>query len=160
MHLIQELDAQSLLVLTILCAAVEIILHVITTRGSRPSEGELALQREHAVLAAKAKKLNSVDMFVEHSKFLRQMNTIKKKEQTLAIERMKNATVPGFLGYVQPVLLVIIVLLFWSSPLVVFPPGRLMPVERLVAMPSFPVGVVSAGGWWLVCRRVMGKLLK
>ncbi|RHY03320.1 hypothetical protein DYB25_011154 [Aphanomyces astaci] len=158
--MIQAVDAPSLLVLTLLCVMVEVLLHVLQTRGSRPTQAELALQRQHAVLAVQAKKLNSVDMFVEHSKLVRQMNTIKKQEQTLAVERLAHAAVPRYFGYIQPVLLAIVVVVFWSSPLVVFPPGRLMPVERLVAMPFFPAGSVSAGGWWLICRRVLGKVLK
>ncbi|KAG9412118.1 hypothetical protein AC1031_017747 [Aphanomyces cochlioides] len=160
MDLIQEIDASGVLILTLLCVLVELALHFLQLRGSRPSAQEIALQKEHATLAAKAKKLNSVDMFVEHSKVLRQMNTVKKQEQTLAVERIAKSSVPGFVGYVQPLLLIAVVVYFWSSPLVVFPPGHLMPVERLVAMPLFPIGSVSAGGWWILCRRVTSRLLK
>ncbi|ETV91767.1 hypothetical protein H310_13825 [Aphanomyces invadans] len=158
--MIQAIDAPVLLVLTLVCIAVEAVLHAIQTRGSRPTQAELTLQRQHAVLSVQAKKLNSVDMFVEHSKLLRQMNTVKKQEQSLAVERLAKAAVPGFFGYIHPILLAAIVIVFWSTPLIVFPPGRLMPVERLVAMPFFPAGSVSAGGWWLICRRVIGRVLK
>ncbi|EQC25775.1 hypothetical protein SDRG_16371 [Saprolegnia diclina VS20] len=159
LRLVEELDAPSLLILTLLCVLVEASMYYYTHRGERPGADELRLQKEHALLSLQAKKLNSVDMFVEHSKITRQMNTIKKQEQTLAMERMAQFTVSPLVKYVQPACLVLIVALYWNAPLVLFPSGYLMPLERLLAMPFFPAGVVSAGGWWCLCRRVLGKVL-
>ncbi|OQS01745.1 hypothetical protein ACHHYP_20014 [Achlya hypogyna] len=159
LRLVEDIDATGLLLLTLLCVIVEATMHWYQTRGERPGPKELRLQKEHAALAATAKKLNSVDMFVEHSKVLRQMNTLKKQEQTHAMMRMQQATVSPLAKFVQPVCLAVLVVVYWSTPLVAFPSGYLMPLERLLAMPFFPAGVISAGGWWCLCRRVLGKVL-
>ncbi|OQS00352.1 hypothetical protein THRCLA_05993 [Thraustotheca clavata] len=159
MRLVEEIDAESLLVLTFMCIALELCVYYYQHRGERPTLEEVNLQKEHAALALKAKKLNSVDMFVEHSKLTRQMNNLKKEEQTLAMKRMAQYTVSPMLKYFQPLCLLTIVILFWNSPLILFPSGYLMPIERILAMPFFPSGVISAGGWWCLSRRVLGKVL-
>lgn len=41
----------------------------------------------------------------------------------------------------------------------VFPQGFMLPMERLMAFPGFPLGAISAVGWAGICRRVSSKLL-
>jgi hypothetical protein len=50
-------------------------------------------------------------------------------------------------------------LYYWNEPLVVLPQGYMLPVERLMAFPGFPLGAVSAMGWAGICRRVSVQFL-
>ncbi|KAG6614025.1 protein GET1 [Phytophthora cinnamomi] len=57
-----------------------------------------------------------------------------------------------------PVLMGLAMLYYWNEPLVVLPQGYMLPVERLMAFPGFPLGAISAVGWAGICRRVSSNL--
>lgn len=59
----------------------------------------------------------------------------------------------------QPVLMGLAMLYYWNEPLVELPQGYMLPVERLMAIPGFPLGAISAMGWAGICRRVSDKVL-
>jgi hypothetical protein len=50
-------------------------------------------------------------------------------------------------------------LYYWNEPLAVLPQGYMLPIERLLSFPGFPLGAISAVGWAAICRRVGTKLL-
>lgn len=59
----------------------------------------------------------------------------------------------------QPVVMGLLVVLYWHQPLAKLPQGYMVPFERVLSFPGFPYGSISAVGWAGVCRRVGGKLL-
>ncbi|CAH0473193.1 unnamed protein product [Peronospora belbahrii] len=143
--------------------AIDLAVYLWNRNGTQPTLAEQKLMGEYNAQVRLVNRLNSVETFVEQAKATRKMNAIKKKIQELAVERLA-ACAPSELqkqlGRIRtPLLMGLIMLYYWNEPLVVLPQGYMLPVERLMSFPGFPLGTVSAMGWVGICRRVSRKIL-
>ncbi|TYZ63124.1 hypothetical protein PybrP1_008207 [[Pythium] brassicae (nom. inval.)] len=146
---IDALRCYDLVLIAVLMLALDAAMLAWNGRGQQLSPTELALLRQYNEHVAVVNRLNSVETFVEQSKAIRRMNAVKKQMQELAVERLQKAAPSNLQKRINQV----------RTPLVALPQGYLVPLERLLALPGFPFGSVSAVGWAVVCRRVGTKLL-
>ena len=58
----------------------------------------------------------------------------------------------------QPVLAIVLMFAYWSHPLAVFQEGRLWPLARAYAVPSFASGSLGVVAWHFLCARGVGNL--
>lgn len=105
-------------------------------------------------------QLSDVSDFVKVSMNRREMNKLGK--DLTAAEAARKAGRPASLvtiysRYLTPAVYALVVLLYWGVPLAAVPPGWFTPFGWLLATPGQPTGLVSAGGWCLVCHFVLGR---
>ncbi|KAH7491606.1 hypothetical protein PRIC1_002986 [Phytophthora ramorum] len=160
---ITALKVYDVLLIAVVVLAVDLAMKLWNGRGAQLSPAEQKLLVEYNEQVRLVNRLNSVETFVEQAKATRQMNSLKKEMQELAVERLA-ASAPSelqkqFDRIRTPVIMGLAMLYYWDEPLVVLPQGYMMPVERLMSFPGFPLGAVSAMGWVGICRRVSAKLL-
>ncbi|KAE9214662.1 hypothetical protein PF005_g9736 [Phytophthora fragariae] len=160
---ISALKVYDVLLIAVLVFAVDLAMKLWSDRGAQLSPAEQKLLGEYNAQVRLVNRLNSVETFVEQAKATRKMNALKKEMQELAVERLA-ASAPSelqkqFDRVRTPVLIGLAMLYYWNEPLVVLPKGYMLPVERLMAFPGFPLGAISAMGWAGICRRVSAKLL-
>lgn len=81
---IESLRCYDLVVIALLLLALDAAMHLWNTRGTQLSQEETALLKQYNEQVAIVNRLNSVETFVEQSKAIRKMNTVKKQMQELA----------------------------------------------------------------------------
>lgn len=81
---IDSLRCYDLVAIALLLLALDVAMYLWNTRGTQLSHEETALLRQYNEQVAIVNRLNSVETFVEQSKAIRKMNTIKKQMQELA----------------------------------------------------------------------------
>ncbi|CAI5730701.1 unnamed protein product [Peronospora destructor] len=163
MPTITALKVYDVLYLAVIMFAIDLVMKLWNDRGTQLSLAEQELMSEYNAQVRLVKRLNAVETFVEQAKATRKMNALQKEMQELAVKRMA-ANAPSefqkqFSRIRTPVMMGLTMLYYWNEPLVVLPQGYMLPVERLLSVPAFPLGTVSAMGWAGICRRVNGKIL-
>lgn len=81
---IESLKCVDVLAIALLMLAVDVVMKLWNTRGTRMTAQELELLKQYNAQVVIVNRLNSVETFVAQSKAIRQMNTIKKQMQELA----------------------------------------------------------------------------
>lgn len=81
---IESLKCVDVLAIALLMLAVDVVMKLWNTRGTRMTAQELELLTQYNAQVVIVNRLNSVETFVAQSKAIRQMNTIKKQMQELA----------------------------------------------------------------------------
>lgn len=81
---IESLRCYDLVAIALLLLVLDVAMHLWNTRGTQLSQEETALLRQYNEQVAIVNRLNSVETFVEQSKAIRKMNTVKKQMQELA----------------------------------------------------------------------------
>ncbi|RLN51734.1 hypothetical protein BBJ29_006885 [Phytophthora kernoviae] len=160
---ITALKVYDVLLVAVVVFVMDLAMKLWNGRGSQLSLAEQKLLNEYNAQVRLVNRLNSVETFVEQAKATRKMNVLKKEMQELAVGRMA-ASAPSelqkqFDRIRTPVLMGLATIYYWNEPLVVLPQGYMLPVERLMSFPGFPLGTISAMGWAGICRRVSAKLL-
>ncbi|KAG1683962.1 hypothetical protein DVH05_012274 [Phytophthora capsici] len=160
---ITSLKVYDVLLVAALMFTVDLAVKLRNGRGAQLSPAEQKLLGEYNAQVRLVNRLNSVETFVEQAKATRKMNALKKEMQELAVERLA-ASAPSelqkqFDRIRTPAIMALVLFYYWNEPLVVLPQGYMLPVERFLAFPGFPLGAVSAMGWAGVCRRVSAKIL-
>lgn len=160
---VDQVLCYDVLAIAVVVLVVEVIMALWSRRGNKLSPEEAALLKQYNEQVRVVNRLNSVETFVEQSKAIRKMNSIKKQMQERAVERMQR-TAPSVLEkrfnqLRTPLVMLFLGVYYWNEPLVVMPQGAMMPLERFLAMPAFPLGSVSAVSWASVCKRVASKLV-
>lgn len=84
---IESLKCFDVLAIALLMLAVDVIMKLWNTRGTRMTPQELELLKQYNAQVVIVNRLNSVETFVAQSKAIRQMNSIKKQMQELASKR-------------------------------------------------------------------------
>ncbi|KAL3663132.1 hypothetical protein V7S43_011544 [Phytophthora oleae] len=160
---ITSLKVYDVLLIAAIMFAVDLTVKLWNGRGVQLSPAEQKLLGEYNAQVRLVNRLNSVETFVEQAKATRKMNALKKEMQELAVGRLATSAPSElqkqFDRIRTPVLMGLVMLYYWNEPLVVLPQDYMLPVERLMAFPGFPLGAVSALGWAGICRRVSAKIL-
>ncbi|DBA02026.1 TPA: hypothetical protein N0F65_000273 [Lagenidium giganteum] len=150
-------------IIAVIVLLVDICMNLWNKRGTHLTAEEIAVLKQYNEQVRIVNKLNSVETFVEQSKAIRRMNALKKEMQELAVQRMQNTAPTAFQKRFDqmrtPVLMAFMMFYYWNDPLVVISQGTMMPFERFLAFPGFPLGAISAVGWASVCRRAASKML-
>lgn len=81
---IDALRCYDLVLIAVLMLALDAVMLFWNTRGQQLSPTELTLLRQYNEHVVVVNRLNSVETFVEQSKAIRRMNTVKKQMQELA----------------------------------------------------------------------------
>lgn len=160
---ITALKVYDVSLIAVLIFALNLIMKMWNNRGSQLSPVEQEMLGEYNAQVRLVNRLNSVETFVEQAKATRKMNSLKKKLQELAVERQA-ASAPSSLHKQidriwTPAVMGLVLMYYWNEPLIVLPQGYMIPVERLMSFPGFPLGAISAVGWAGICRRVSAKIL-
>ncbi|CAH0491911.1 unnamed protein product [Peronospora farinosa] len=163
MPTIIALKVYDVLFIAIIMFIIDLVIKLWNERGTQLSPIEQELMNEYNTQVRLVKRLNAVETFVEQAKATRKMNALQREIQELKVKRMA-ANAPSafqkqFNRIRTPVMMGLTMLYYWNEPLVVLPQGYMLPVERLLSIPAFPLGSVSAMGWAGICRRVNGKIL-
>uniref|UniRef100_M4B8F6 Guided entry of tail-anchored proteins 1 n=1 Tax=Hyaloperonospora arabidopsidis (strain Emoy2) TaxID=559515 RepID=M4B8F6_HYAAE len=161
--MITTLKVVDVLLIAVVIGSIDVAVKVWKGRRLEMSSTETKRLAEYNAQVRLVKCLNSVETFVEQAKATRRMNALKKELLALAEKRLAEHA-PSELQKLfdrvrTPVLLGLIMVYYWNEPLVVLPQGFMLPVERLMSFPGFPLGAVSAVGWAGICRRVSAKIL-
>lgn len=82
--MLQNIHDKAVLGIALYVFVTEYIVYYFKNRGTKLGLDEIQLLKEYQLLLRKEKTLDSVSMFVEHSKLQREMNQTKKKMDTLA----------------------------------------------------------------------------
>ncbi|TMW69406.1 hypothetical protein Poli38472_001562 [Pythium oligandrum] len=160
---VDRLRCYDVVVIAVVMLVVDVAMALWSRQGTQLSLEEVVLLKKYNEQVQIVNRLKSVETFVEQSKAIRKMNAIKKQMQELAVERMQKAA-PSVLQkridqFRTPALMGFFMFYYWNEPLAVLPQGYMLPIERLVSFPGFPLGAISAVGWAAICRRVGTKLL-
>ncbi|ETI42434.1 hypothetical protein F441_12419 [Phytophthora nicotianae CJ01A1] len=160
---ITALKVYDVLLIALVMFAMDLAMKLWNGRGTQLSPAEQKLMGEYNAQVRLVNRLNSVETFVEQAKATRKMNALKKEMQELAVERLATSAPSElqkqFDRIRTPALMGLLMLYYWNEPLVVLPQGYMLPVERLMSFPGFPLGAISAMGWAGICRRVSAKIL-
>ncbi|TDH71492.1 hypothetical protein CCR75_006496 [Bremia lactucae] len=160
---ITALEVYDVLIIAVVIFALDLAMKILSERGAHLSPAERKLLGDYNAQLRLVNRLNSVEMFVEQAKATRKMNALKKEMQQLAEERVAESVSSEFYKRFDrirtPVLMGIILLYYWNEPLTVLAQGFMLPLERLMAFPGFPLGSISAMGWAGICRRVSARIL-
>lgn len=81
---IETLRCYDVVAIAVLMFTLDIAMHLWNQRGTQLSPQETALLKQYNDQVAIVNRLNSVETFVEQSKAIRKMNTVKKQMQELA----------------------------------------------------------------------------
>lgn len=160
----QTMDWKLLVLIALYVSILEIGLYLWKRKGTifTPKEKELRVQM--AELIKKERKLNSIDTFVQHSKVQREINRLKKEQDQLAIDRMKNAQSSEFMKRLQmmirPVSILFLTNFYWGRSVMTFHSSQLVPFTRMMALPGGSYGSVTVVAWYFICGRVIQRLLR
>ncbi|CEG45678.1 uncharacterized protein PHALS_01961 [Plasmopara halstedii] len=158
------LRAHDVVLIAVIMFAIDLTMKIWNSRRLQLSPVEQKLLNEYNTQVRLVNRLNSVETFVEQAKATRKLNSLKKEMQELAGEERLAASAPSnfrkqFDRIRTPALMGLVMLYYWNEPLVVLPQGCMIPVERFMSFPGFPLGAISAIGWVGICRRVSAKIL-
>ncbi|RLN98938.1 hypothetical protein BBJ28_00016549 [Nothophytophthora sp. Chile5] len=156
---ISALKCYDVLLVAAVMLAADLAMKLWSGRGAQLSPAEQTLLVEYNAQVRLVNRLNSVETFVEQAKATRQMNALKKQLQELAGVSFSGGKCCERSQSGAPFLMGLLMVYYWSEPLVLLPQGYMLPVERFLSLPGFPLGAISAVGWAGVCRRVSSKLL-
>jgi hypothetical protein len=110
-------------------------------------------------------QLSPVADFVGVSKLQRAKNKLERAVE----DAHKARAAPGAAAarpsavltrYVQPAVLALLVLAFWSQPVAALPPRWFAPLSWVMRSPGYPAGTVGVVAWVALCHAVLAPAVK
>lgn len=137
--------------------------HLFFPPSCLQSAAELALAAEKADLELQKSKLSQVQDFVQVSKIGRRLIEIDKLAKKEAAEREQRSQQPLVaypLKHGHSVVILLVALLFWGTPLLQLPLGWFFPVGRLLCISGGEKGHLGVLPWSLLCSWLLDRVLR